>query len=365
MKRFMPVVWLLLSVARMEAASALYVSVQARQQIAILEIDDATGRLAPVRNLEVGEAPGAMAVSPDGRFLYVALHSTGSLGSFRIDETSGDLSAINAQNVGGFATYVATDRTGRHLLSAYYSKGKVEVHRLAADGAIAGRTEQIVTAKNAHCVLVDRSNRFVFVPHTGAEKIFQFIFDAGSGRLTANPAGHVDTADAGRPWEPRHLWFHPAQNLVFSSMERGNAIAAFRFDPKAGTLAPVIDREGHPVRASTLPADFNGANTNANIELTPDGRFAYVSNRGHDSIAGFAIDTETGGVRVIGVFPTERTPRSFNIHPSGRFLYAAGQASGNLAAYRILDDGRLELFQTLPVGDTPAWVQVVKLGTDG
>ena len=115
---------------------------------------------------------------------------------------------------------------------------------------------------------------------------------------------------------------------------------------------------------STLPDEFAGNNSNADIELTPDGRLLYVSNRGHDSIAGFAVDS-TGALTALGTFPTEETPRSFNIDPTGSFLYAAGQKSNQLAAYRIQPNGQLLPFETYETGKSPAWVLVVETDPPG
>ncbi len=364
MRRSALVLVLFLLVSPLDAASVLYVSVSEEQRLARFEVDETSGRITLCDSLRVDGTPGAMAVAPDQRTLYVSLRSTNSLGSFRIDETSGKLTPLNVVPAGGNAAYVTTDRTGRYLLTAYYSDGRVAVHALDENGAIGELLHSIPTAEKAHCIVVDRSNRFTFVPHTGPEKIFQFLFNAETGELNPHDAGPVDTTDADHACGPRHVWLHPTRELAFVSLEQGSAIAACRIDPQGGSLTPIHDTAGRPVRVSTIPDDFNEGNSTADIELTPDGRFAYVSNRGHDSLAGFAVDAENGSLTPLGQFATERTPRSFNIHPSGRFLYAAGQNSGNLAAYHISPEGRLQQFQTLPVGKGPAWVQIVTLAEE-
>ncbi len=366
---------LLMAASVGNADSMLLVSASGENKVVRFAIDEANGRLTPAGIIEVSGAPGPMAISPDGRTLYVSLRSTHHVASFRIGTPSGKLMPLNEADVDGSTTFIATDRAGRFLLSAYYSGGKVRVDRLEGDGSIGEPVQTVETAKQAHCIVVDRSNRFVFVPHTGAEAIFQFLFDAKSGRLTPNPAGHVDTSDPEARHEPRHLWFHPTANFAYVSMERGSAIGAYRFDPERGTLSVITSRtddsrtdDGRtvPEMVSTVPEGFAGDNTNADIELTPDGRFAYVSNRGHDSIAGFRVDAETGRVQPTDppTTPTEQTPRSFNIHPSGKWMYAAGQKSGKLVSYRIGDDGSLTPRETLPVGQSPAWVQVVPIPDD-
>lgn len=352
---------------RLVMATILLVSASQDDRIVRFNIDPATGRLTPSGFYDVPGGPAPLAVSPNGRTLYVSLRGVDRAAAYRITAGAGDLERLNEIDFGGSGTFIATDRTGRHLVSAYYATGKVSVFRLESDGSLGEHLQTIETAPNAHCVVFDRSNRFLFVPHTGPEAIYQFRFDAESGRLQPHEAGPVDTSNGERRLEPRHLWFHPSSDFAYASMEAGSAIGAFRFDPRQGTLTFVTmptttGREGREI-VSTIPRDFSGENTTADIELTPEGRFAYVSNRGHDSIAGFRIDPETGGVRPTDppTTPTQQKPRSFNIHPSGRWLYVAGQDSGNLSAYRIEENGALTLLQEVPVGRGPSWVQVVTI----
>ncbi|MEZ6144484.1 MAG: beta-propeller fold lactonase family protein [Planctomycetaceae bacterium] len=342
----------------LRADSVLLVSVSGEQRVARFEIDDTTGELVQGEGFAVNGAPGPMAISPDGRILYVSLRSTHRVASYCIE--NGGFTPLNEIDVGGSGTFIATDRTGRFLLSAYYAEGRVAVHRIEEDGTLGEEVQTIETAKNAHCIVVDRSNRFVFVPHTGPEKIYQFFLDENTGRLSPNPAGHVDTSDSNAKHEPRHLWFHPTKNYAYVSMEAGSEMGVFRFNPERGTLSPLSDF------IPTLPSDFTGDNSTADVELTPDGRFAYVSNRGHDSLAGFRIDATSGEAHSLKLptTPTESTPRSFNIHPNGKWLYAAGQGSGKMIAYRLGDDGELTPMQTLDVGKSPAWVQVVTTPVD-
>jgi 6-phosphogluconolactonase len=192
----------------------------------------------------------------------------------------------------------------------------------------------------------------VFVPHTGPNAIFQFRFDEQTGTLTANDPPKVTTPEN---TGPRHLAFHPSLNVVYFDNEQGSSVTAFRLDKSKGTLEPFQT-------LPTLPEGFSESNSCADLEITPDGRFLYASNRGHDSLAGFAIDPETGKMTSLGQFPTEKTPRSFNIAPDGKFVYAAGQGSGKLAAYRLDgENGKLTRFATYEVGNGPAWVQVVSL----
>jgi 6-phosphogluconolactonase len=151
---------------------------------------------------------------------------------------------------------------------------------------------------------------------------------------------------------PRHLAFHPTLNVAFTSNEQGSSITAYRYDPAAG-LTPLQT-------LSTLPADFQGQNTTADVKVHPSGKFVWVSNRGHDSLACFAIDSR-GGLTPRGQTPTEKTPRSFEIEPSGRFAFGAGEGSGKLAAFQIdQESGALSRVHTYDVGRSLTWVMAVK-----
>ena len=183
-----------------------------------------------------------------------------------------------------------------------------------------------------------------------ANAVYQYRLDAATGKLT--DAGKA-TAGADKSG-PRHFAFHPTQNLAFTSDEEGNNISAYLFDAEKGLKA---------VQAlSTLPADFKGKSTTAEVKVHPSGKFVWVSNRGHDSLAGFAIDAKSGNLTSLGQTPTEKTPRSFDISPDGRFLFAAGEGTGKLAVYRVdLDTGKLTLSRTLDVGKSLTWVRIVEL----
>ncbi|MBW3542090.1 MAG: lactonase family protein [Planctomycetes bacterium] len=336
------------SAAPLMAGDLVYVSVGGERRIAIFE-QQADGSLKPAGSAELSGAPGALAVDPERRFLFASLRSNGRLASFAIGP-AGELKLLGEIDAKDNAAYVATDRTGRWLLSAYYGTGRVAVHAIDENGRL--RPEPVAsveTAKNAHAIVTDSANRFAFVPHTGPNAVWQFRFDVATGTLAANDPPKVSGPDGA---SPRHIVFHPRLPAAYTSNELGSSVTLWSFDGEAGTLSPIQT-------LSTLPEGFDGSNTCADVQLTPDGRYVYVSNRGHDSLAGFAIDERDGRLKSLGQTPTERTPRSFAIDAAGAHVYGAGQASGKLAAYHIGKDGGLERFATYDVGSGPTWVQVV------
>jgi 6-phosphogluconolactonase len=243
------------------------------------------------------------------------------------------------------------------VLSAYYEGRGVTVHRVGDDGAATDPpVERRETARGAHCFQTDPSNRFAFVSHIagqGPNEIWQFRFDERTGRLTP---GSPPTVAPEQPVGPRHYCFHPALDLVYFSNEQGSSVTAYQLDPAAGTLTALQT-------VSTLPEGFTGESTCSQIRITPSGRFLYAPNRGHDSIAGFAVDPATGLLTSLGQTPTERVPRAFSLDAAGRFLYAAGLESGRLAAYRVDGDtGALHPLAVYPVGARPMWVMIMRPG---
>ena len=227
--------------------------------------------------------------------------------------------------------------------------------------------DRLDTAMGAHAIQTDPSNRFAFVPHIarlndnvleplresyGPNVIFQLKFDAQNGRLTANSPLRVESAER---LGPRHYCFHPTYDVVYFSNEQGCSVTGYRLDPATGTLSAVQT-------ITTLPEGYAARNTCSQIHLTPSGRFLYVGNRGHNSIAGFAVDA-AGRLSAIGHASAEPVPSAFSVDPAGRFVFAAGSASGRLASYRInAETGALTPLATFAVGQRPQAVLATPIG---
>jgi 6-phosphogluconolactonase len=348
---------------------ALYVCLQEDDKIAAFAMDAETGGLTPRADVPVADGPSVMAISPDHHTLYVGLRGQPAISSFRIDRSTGGLTLLGTVAQQHAPTFMAPDRTGRFLLCAYYQGGGAAVRLLSADGAVgAPPHEWLATDIGAHAIATDPSNRFAFVPHIanrndnvleprrenpGPNVILQFKFDAPTGRLIPNSPFRVEQPER---LGPRHYCFHPSLDLAYFSNEQGCGITAYRLDRAAGTLSALQT-------ISSLPAGYSQRNTCSQIHLTASGRFLYVGNRGHNSIAGFAVDPGTGHLTAIGQTPTEAVPSAFALDPAGRFLFAAGTASGRLASYRIdAETGVLTPLTTQAIGRRPAAVLVAGLG---
>jgi 6-phosphogluconolactonase len=176
-------------------------------------------------------------------------------------------------------------------------------------------------------------NRFALVPDLGVDKLFVYRFDAKDGSLRANtPAAATIAPGSG----PRHVRFHPNGRWVYLVNEIASTVIAFDWDATNGTLA---EKQVVP----TLPADFKGESTCAEIEVHPNGKFLYVSNRGHDSLAVFAVDAANGRLSLIEHVPSRgKTPRNFAFDPTAHWMVCTNHGSDNAVVFRVdPDTGKL------------------------
>ncbi len=346
--------------------NVLFVCLQDDDKIASFAIDSGTGQLTPKASVSAAGGPSVLAISPDRRTLYAGYRTVPAMTSFRIDPATGGLTPLGTVAQAHAPTFLAADRTGKYLLAAYYQGGGTAVYRIGEDGAVGAPSHDwLATAEGAHAIATDPSNRFAFVPHIarlqdnvmepprdnpGPNMILQFKFDAQTGRLEPNSPFRIDPAEG---VGPRHYCFHPTLDLVYFSNEQGCSVTAYRLDRATGALASAQT-------ITTLPAGQTARNTCSQIHLTASGRFLYVANRGHNSIAGFAVDAATGHLTPAGHVPTEAVPSAFAVDPDGKYLFAAGTASGRLASYRIDGQtGALTPLATYAVGQRPAAVLAV------
>ncbi len=349
----LPALMLMLATWNADAATFVYVSKAPENQIAVFRMNEQDGSLKPVGTVDVDGAPGSLAVSHDKKFLFASLRSTFLIGSYAIDPATGLLALVNTTKLadGANAAYVATDMTDRYLLAASYAGGRVTVHAVDESGKLGAEPVQVVeTTKTAHAAMVHPGNKLLLVPHVAPNAVYQFRFDAATGKLT--DAGQAPGGAEGAG--PRHLAIHPSLKYAFTSNESGSGVTLYGLDEAQG-LKPLQT-------LSTLPEGYAAKNTTADVKVHPSGRFVWVSNRGHDSLAGFAFDLASAKLTSLGQTPTEKTPRSFAIDPAGKYLYGAGEGTGKLAAYRIDEStGALERFTEYEIGKSLTWVLAVQV----
>ena len=337
----------------------VYVTASGDDKILIFRQDEESGALEKMNEVEAAGRPAPLATDPERRFLYTARRDANQLSSYRIDPETGDLHPLGVAELESDPNFLATDRTGRWLLSAYYLAGRCAVHPIDENGvAQSPPVEWRATGQGAHSMQTDRSNRFVYVPHigggNGANAIFQFLFDEKTGELSPNdPATVPQDGNLG----PRHYCFHPALDVLYFSNEQGCSVTAYDFDSSAGALSAFQT-------VSTLPSLWSGRNSCAQIRINPSGTMLFAPNRGHNSIACFRIDQESGRLTRAAIVPSEPVPRALNLDQAGNFLYAAGLNSGKIAAYKINESwGGLDRIGTYDAGREPMWVLPVSLAS--
>jgi 6-phosphogluconolactonase len=321
-------------------------------------VDARTGATEPLGCVAHAVHPSFLALHPGGRFLYAVSEVNASADvpgglvlAFAVDRKTGKLSLLNQQASGGAGPcHLTVDKTGRHVLVANYSGGSVAVLPIREDGSLGAATcvaqhqgasahPQRQRQPHVHSVNLAPDNRYALVADLGTDHVMVYRFDAARGVLET-PAAQVFKTPPGSG--PRHLAFHPGGRRVLVLNELSSTLMLLDYDPATGRLAPLQT-------VSTLPEDFSGENTTAEVAVHPNGRWVFASNRGHDSLAVFALDPGLQRLeRLDHVSTRGRTPRHFALDPAGRFLWAANQATHNLVLFRVDEaTGRLQ-----PTGQT-------------
>lgn len=289
------------------------------------------------------EHPFFLALSPDKKFLY-SIHAKNFGGSeneevaaYAVTGRSGELKFLNRQSARGTAAcYLHVDATGKTVLVANYTSGSVAALPVKPDGSLGEAASFIQhtgssvkpdrqTGPNAHCILTSPDNRFAFAADLGIDKVLCYRLDAATAKLTPNRQPFVRTLPGAGP---RHLTFHPNGKHVYVINELANSVTLFDYEKESGFL---IEKQ----TLSTLPPDFKGQTACADVKITPNGRFLYGTNRGHDSIACYRI-AEDGGLTLIGIEPSKGGgPQNLAITPGGELLLCANMPGKNVAVFRI------------------------------
>lgn len=331
----------------------VYISCAESGDIAVLQLQADSGSLTPLQRAMVGGKAGPLAIDPGRRLMFAARRSDPFAAlAFAIDPAVGTLSPLGEQALPHSMAYIATDRSGRFLLSASYGGNLLAVNPIGVDGLVMPTQQVLNTEPHAHAVLTDPANRFLFATSLGGGHVLQRRFDAATGRLVPNDPPMVRVhAGAG----PRHLRFHPNGRWLYLINELDASLVVFDFDMDSGTLAAVQT-------LSSLVPGFAGQAWAAELQLTPDGRFLYSSERRSSTLTSFAVDPGNGHLTLLGHTPTEQQPRGFNIDPQGRWLLAVGELSNRLSGYSIdARSGRLDKVMECNVGQGPHWVEIVEL----
>jgi len=322
-----------------------YTTKKASKGIYVYRFDAAAGQLTSVGLAAESTDPSFVVAHPNGKYLYGVNEvgnydgkKSGAVSAFAIDHKSGRLTLLNQVASGGAdPCYVSLDKTGKYVLVANYSGGSVAVFPVLKDGRLgeasafvqhqgSGANKERQEAPHAHWIQTSPDNRLAAVSDLGLDELVLYRFDAAKGSLEPNDPPFVKVSPGSGP---RHAAFHPNGKFVYVLNEMQSTVVVFSYDPSTATLKTLQ-------QLSTLPKDFTGQNDTAELAVHPSGKFLYASNRGHDSIAIFSIDSVKGTLTPTGRVATGgKTPRNFAIDPTGKYLLAANQASDDIVIFRI------------------------------
>jgi 6-phosphogluconolactonase len=313
--------------------------------------DATAGTLKPLRRTTGVENPFFLALSPDRKFLY-SIHAkqfggkdNEQVAAFQVVGRTGELKPLNRQSAEGTAAcYLDVDRTGKMVLVANYSSGSVASLPVQADGSLGGPASffkhegssvnpQRQKQPYAHCIVVSPDNKYAFAADLGTDQILAYKLDPATAKLTPNrPAFAKAPAGAG----PRHLTFHPDGKRVYVINELLNSVTVFDYDGASGALT---ERQTIP----TLPDDFKGTSHCADVKVTPDGRYLYGTNRGHDSLACYRIGAD-GRLTLVAIEPSRgKGPQNLAVTADGKWLLCANMPGNNVAVFGIdAETGRLK-----------------------
>ena len=294
--------------------------------IEIYSADARSGALKKVSTQETSDVPFFLTIHPSKKYLYVGIKGkTNGIEAYSINAKTGRLTLINKVVLEAGPVYMGIDRTGRHLFTAPWSADKVSLSRLAEDGRLVD-VNYFPTGKRPHAFAIDPSNRFLYVPCLASDIIQQYRFDAATGGvIQADPFLAKTEAGAG----PRLPVFHPSLQVMYQGNEKNDTISAYKIDPASGGL-------NRFQTITTLPAGFTDRSNLSELHLGPNGRFLYIANRGHNSIARYQVDQKQGTLQLLGFTSVPNaTVRSFSINSTGEYLYAADQQAGDLIVFSI------------------------------
>ncbi len=306
-------------------------------------VDSKRGTMQPVHRTTEVENPFFLALSPNRKFLY-SIHTpdfsdevNDGIAAFRLEGNSGRMTLLNQQSaLGTTSCYLDVDRTGRTLVVANYSSGSVASLPIRKDGSL-GKAASFIqhsgssvnsqrqSGPHAHCFVISPDNRYVLSADLGLDQVLSYRLDSRDAKLSIPRQPFVRTpAGAG----PRHLTFHPNGRWIYVIHELSNAVSVLDYNDKTGVM---IERQ----TISTLPKEFSGTSHCADVKVTPDGRFVYGTNRGHDSIAIYRV-LDGGLLKTVAIVPSlGKGPQNLAVTPDGRLLLCANMPGGNVAVFRI------------------------------
>lgn len=307
--------------------------------------------------------PSFVAVSPDKKNLYAVSELGGNRGQYGYVYAYAINEDLTLSYIERYPTnanspaHVSVDATGRLVFAANYQGGVVMVYKRNDDGSLRA-TQQLdhvgsgphpnQNASHVHMAKVSPDNKYLFLPDLGSDRIWSYVINHQTGLLSKT---HQQFAQLPAGSGPRHMVFHPNLPVAYVINELKSTVSVFQYDASNGTLVPIQN-------LSTLPPNVSQSNSTADIHIHPNGKFLYGSNRGHNSIVRYSVDTATGELSYIGTTSSQgEIPRNFAIHPNGGLMYVANQNSDNIAVFELNpNSGAMSLKDNLTGVMTPVCI---------
>jgi 6-phosphogluconolactonase len=305
----------------------------------LAHFDTVTGVLTKPLLIEKADAPSYFTIHPDGKHLYTTHFSgAGGISAYEINPKTGALTRINRISGNGAATtFIGLDNTARTALVANFRGGHLASYRLRPDGGLGEPVSDFLHPETnpypqhavktyPHSFFTDLTNHFAFAPDKGLDKMYLYAFDEKTGALTPNTQPFIDSKPGAGP---RHVRFHPNGKWVYLINELDSTIVGYIWDAARGTLSQFQS-------VSTLPEGFKGDNAAAELEIHPNGKFLYGSNRGNDTIVTYAIDPTTGKMTLVGFTPTQgKNPRNFALDPTAQWMIVTNQVGNSAVVFKV------------------------------
>jgi 6-phosphogluconolactonase len=343
-------------------------------EIRSFNLDTATGRIDPSLTYAAADAVMPMALSADRKLLYVATRGVApSIITYCVDSLTGQLSRLGtAANIESSLAYLCAEPSGRYLLGASYGEHRLSIYSVDGIAQANGKPLQVIeNIEHAHAVIVSPDARFAYVSSLGSNRVFCFSLDAG---LTGEPAAFVEHASLGEGFGPRHLRFSPDSTMLYVLSEFRATVALFQRDSVTGHIDPkgvsarpqaiseLNDGRARPNLTAAVqldPKTLQSLVWAADLQVTPDNRFAYVSERTSSRLIVYRVHADAS-LEYASFIQTETQPRGFQIDPTGRYLVACGEKSSHVAVYAInAESGALSLLSRCEGGRGANWVEII------
>mgnify|MGYP006268078825 CR=1 FL=1 len=325
-----------------------------------------SGELQLLTRVKAGNKVMPMAMNQKHKLLYsVSRSEPYLLHTYEINPTSGLLTLVDEIPLIDNFAYVSLDKTEKNIFFASYGSNLISTNFVKSNGHVDQQPKEIFqVGKNAHAILIDHSNRFVFTPTLGSDEIYQFIFDEVTGKLIPNDPPLLRAAEASGP---RHLAFSSDNRFLYVLGELSGALSLLSLDPNTGTLNLISSYSSLPIGSTLKNSALDSASKEnhkiwaSDIHITPNGNFLYTSERTNSTLTCMAVDKQTGRLSYSSSIETEKQPRGFAIDPSGSFLIATGELSNTISSYQIdPNTGDLKHIGKFPGGNGSNWVEIIK-----